>query len=95
ANGGTLFLDEIESMPLALQAKLLRALQERSIERLGSNTSVPVDCRVVAAAKMDLKAASDRGEFRVDLYYRLNVVSIALPPLRQRAEDIPLLMAHF
>ncbi len=95
ANGGTLFLDEIESMPLALQAKLLRALQERSIERLGSNTSVPVDCRVVAAAKMDLKAASDRGEFRVDLYYRLNVVSIALPPLRQRAKDIPLLMAHF
>ncbi|WP_055326372.1 sigma-54-dependent transcriptional regulator [Ralstonia solanacearum] len=95
ANGGTLFLDEIESMPLALQAKLLRALQERSIERLGSNASVPVDCRVVAAAKVDLKDAADHGAFRADLYYRLNVVSIALPPLRQRAEDIPLLMAHF
>ncbi|MFV8670439.1 sigma-54-dependent transcriptional regulator [Ralstonia pseudosolanacearum] len=95
ADGGTLFLDEIESMPLALQAKLLRALQERSIERLGSNASVPVDCRVVAAAKVDLKAAADHGAFRADLYYRLNVVSIALPPLRQRAEDIPLLMAHF
>lgn len=95
ADGGTLFLDEIESMPLALQAKLLRALQERSIERLGSNASVPVNCRVVAAAKVDLKEASDHGQFRADLYYRLNVVSIALPALRQRAEDIPLLMAHF
>ena len=95
ADGGTLFLDEIESMPLSLQAKLLRALQERSIERLGSNASVPVNCRVVAAAKVDLKEASDHGQFRADLYYRLNVVSIALPALRQRAEDIPLLMAHF
>ncbi|MDE2586562.1 MAG: sigma-54-dependent Fis family transcriptional regulator, partial [Betaproteobacteria bacterium] len=95
AHGGTLFLDEIESMPLNLQVKLLRALQERSIERLGGNAPVAVDCRVVAASKADLKALADAGRFRPDLYYRLNVVSIDLPPLRQRREDIPLLMAHF
>ncbi len=95
ANGGTLFLDEIESMPLNLQVKLLRVLQERSVERLGANQSIPVDCRVVAASKADLKACSDAGQFRADLYYRLNVVSIDLPPLRARREDIPLLMAHF
>jgi two-component system C4-dicarboxylate transport response regulator DctD len=95
ANGGTLFLDEIESMPLNLQVKLLRVLQERSVERLGSNAAIPVDCRLVAASKADLKAESDAGRFRADLYYRLNVVSIDLPPLRQRREDIPLLMAHF
>ena len=95
AHGGTLFLDEIESMPLNLQVKLLRALQERSIERLGGNAPVAVDCRVVAASKADLKALADAGQFRADLYYRLNVVSIDLPPLRQRREDIPLLMAHF
>jgi two-component system C4-dicarboxylate transport response regulator DctD len=95
ASGGTLFLDEIESMPLGLQAKLLRVLQERSVERLGSNVSVPVDCRVIAAAKEDLKQLADRQAFRADLYYRLNVMSIALPPLRKRRDDIPLLMAHF
>jgi len=95
ANGGTLFLDEIESMPLNLQVKLLRVLQERSVERLGSNTAIPVDCRLVAASKANLKAASDAGQFRADLYYRLNVVSIDLPPLRQRRADIPLLMAQF
>jgi two-component system C4-dicarboxylate transport response regulator DctD len=95
AGGGTLFLDEIESMPLNLQVKLLRVLQERSVERLGSNLSVPVDCRLVAASKADLKALSDAGQFRADLYYRLNVVSLDLPPLRQRRDDIPLLMAHF
>ena len=95
ANGGTLFLDEIESMPLNLQVKLLRVLQERSIERLGSNTAIPVDCRLVAASKANLKEASDAGHFRADLYYRLNVVSLDLPPLRQRREDIPLLMANF
>ena len=95
ANGGTLFLDEIESMPLNLQVKLLRVLQERSIERLGSNTAIPVDCRLVAASKANLKTLSDAGQFRADIYYRLNVVSIDLPPLRQRREDIPLLMASF
>lgn len=95
AKGGTLFLDEIESMPLDLQVKLLRVLQERSVVRLGSNEPVPVDCRVIAASKVDLKAEADAGRFRADLYYRLNVVSIDLPPLRQRREDIPLLMAWF
>ncbi len=95
AQGGTLFLDEIESMPLNLQAKLLRVLQERYVERLGSNTPIPVDCRVIAATKLDLKQACDQGEFRADLYYRLNVVSIELPPLRKRIDDIPLLMAYF
>lgn len=95
ANGGTLFLDEIESMPLNLQVKLLRVLQERSVERLGGNTAIPVDCRLVAASKSDLKLESDAGRFRADLYYRLNVVSIDLPPLRQRREDIGLLLACF
>ncbi|MFZ5512278.1 MAG: sigma-54-dependent transcriptional regulator [Pseudomonadota bacterium] len=92
---GTLFLDEIESMPLALQVKLLRALQEREIERLGGNERIAVDCRVVAASKADLKQLADEGKFRDDLYYRLNVVTIDLPPLRSRKEDIPLLFAHF
>ncbi len=95
ADGGTLFLDEIEGMPAAVQAKLLRALQERSVERLGSNTQVPVDCRVVAAAKEDLRLLSERGGFRSDLYYRLGVAFIVLPPLRERREDIPLLFEHF
>ena len=95
ASGGTLFLDEIESMPIALQIKLLRVLQERCLERLGSNTLIPVDCRVVAATKADLKALSDQGRFRADLYYRLSVVTLALPPLRERREDIPLLFEHF
>ena len=95
AGGGTLFLDEIESMPLNLQVKLLRVLQERSVERLGGNAAIPVDCRLVAASKTDLKALSDAGQFRADLYYRLNVVSLDLPPLRRRRDDIPLLMAHF
>jgi two-component system C4-dicarboxylate transport response regulator DctD len=95
ASGGTLFLDEIESMPLAMQIKLLRVLQERSLERLGSNTSIPVDCRVVAATKADLKELADQGRFRADLYYRLNVATLPLPPLRERREDIPLLFEHF
>jgi two-component system C4-dicarboxylate transport response regulator DctD len=95
ANGGTLFLDEIESMPLSLQVKLLRVLQERSVERLGSNTSIPVDGRILAATKTDLKQLSDQGAFRADLYFRLNVVSIELPPLRRRLGDIPALMAYF
>ena len=95
ASGGTLFLDEIESMPMAMQIKLLRVLQERSLERLGSNTPIQVDCRVVAATKMDLKELSNQGHFRADLYYRLNVATLPLPPLRERREDIPLLFEHF
>ncbi|MCP5269355.1 MAG: sigma-54-dependent Fis family transcriptional regulator [Zoogloeaceae bacterium] len=93
AHDGTLFLDEIESMPLALQAKLLRVLQERVVERLGGNASIPVACRIVAATKEDLRQAADAGRFRADLYYRLNVVAIELPALRERREDIPLLAA--
>lgn len=95
ANGGTLFLDEIESMPLHVQVHLLRVLQERAIERLGSNRLIPLDLRVVAASKIDLRAAAARGEFREDLYYRLNVVELNIPPLRERREDIPLLFHHF
>ena len=95
ADGGTLFLDEIESMPLALQIKLLRVLQEHSLERLGSNQSIAVDCRVIAATKADLDELGRRGQFRSDLYYRLNVVSLELPPLRERREDIALLFEHF
>ena len=95
ANGGSLFLDEIESMPLSLQIKLLRVLQEHSLERLGSNQSVSVDCRVIAATKADLDELGKAGQFRSDLYYRLNVVTLELPPLRERREDIPLLFEHF
>ncbi len=95
ANGGTLLLDEIESMPMQMQVSLLRVLQERVVERLGSNTTIPLDLRVVAAAKIDLKEASDQGEFRKDLYYRLNVVCIDIPPLRSRREDVPLLFHHY
>jgi two-component system C4-dicarboxylate transport response regulator DctD len=95
AHGGTLFLDEIESMPMAVQIKFLRALQERSIEHVGSNKPIAVDCRVIAAAKEDLKALSDRQKFRADLYYRIGVAFIELPPLRERREDIPLLFEHF
>jgi two-component system C4-dicarboxylate transport response regulator DctD len=95
ADGGTLFLDEIESMPLNLQVKLLRVLQERKLERLGGNDPVPFDCRVIAASKVDLLQLSASGVFREDLYYRLSVVSIGLPQLSQRREDIPLLLAHF
>ena len=95
ATDGTLFLDEIESMPLALQVKLLRVLQERRVERLGSNVSIPVNCRIVAATKADLKLLAEQGGFRADLYYRLNVVTIELPPLRQRLNDIGPLMTFF
>ena len=95
ADGGSLFLDEIESMPLNLQIKLLRVLQEHSLERLGSNQPVAVDCRVIAATKSDLDELGKRGEFRSDLYYRLNVVTLELPPLRERREDIALLFEHF
>lgn len=95
ASGGTLFLDEIESMPLAMQIKLLRVLQERTLERLGSNTLIPIDCRVIAATKTDLVELAAMGGFRSDLYYRLSVATIDLPPLRERREDIPLLFEHF
>ncbi|WP_313952561.1 sigma-54 dependent transcriptional regulator, partial [Accumulibacter sp.] len=95
ASGGTLFLDEIEGMPLGLQAKLLRVLQERVIERLGSNRLVPLDCRVVAATKVDLKEEIEAGRFRADLYYRLNVVTLLVPPLRERREDIAQLFHVF
>ncbi|GAB3245898.1 sigma-54-dependent transcriptional regulator [Chitinimonas naiadis] len=95
AHGGTLFLDELESMPLTLQVKLLRVLQERTVERLGGNESIAVDCRVVAATKEDLRLLADQQKFRADLYYRLNVVTLTLPPLRERREDIPLLFEHF
>ena len=95
ANGGTLFLDEIETMPIPMQIKLLRVLQERSLERLGSNTSIPIDCRVIAATKEDLLKRSEDGTFRSDLYYRLSVATVTLPALRERREDIPLLFQHF
>lgn len=95
AQGGTLFLDEIESMPIPMQIKFLRVLQERVIERLGSNKLIPVDFRVIAATKADLGELSEKGEFRADLHFRLNVVTLQLPALRNRREDIPLLFEHF
>lgn len=95
ASGGTLFLDEIEGMPLGMQVKLLRVLQERIIERLGSNQLIPVNCRVIAATKEDLLRHSEENHFRSDLYYRLNVVNLTIPPLRQRREDIPELFYWF
>jgi len=95
ANGGTLFLDEIAELAGSLQAKLLRAVQERVIERLGSNTPIPVNIRLVAATAKNLEQAVAEGRFREDLYYRLNVVSIALPPLRERKQDIPALVQRF
>jgi two-component system C4-dicarboxylate transport response regulator DctD len=95
ASGGTLFLDEIESMPAATQVKMLRVLEMREITPLGVNEVRPVDLRVVAAAKIDLGDPAVRGDFREDLYYRLNVVTISIPPLRERRDDIPLLFQHF
>ncbi|AUG09675.1 sigma-54 dependent transcriptional regulator [Pseudomonas sp. S09G 359] len=95
AHGGTLFLDEIESMPLAQQVKLLRVLQEQKLERLGSNQSIQVDLRIIAATKPDLLEEARAGRFREDLAYRLNVAQLRLPPLRERREDIPLLFDHF
>ncbi len=95
ANGGTIFLDEISSLPRPLQAKLLRILQEREIKRLGSNKTVKLDVRVIAAANVDLEEEVEKGLFRQDLYFRLNVVPIHLLPLRERIGDIPLLLDHF
>jgi two-component system, NtrC family, response regulator HydG len=95
ANGGTLFLDEIGDMSPTLQSKLLRVLQERKIRPVGDNTTIDVDVRIIAATHKDLKAAIKDGAFREDLFYRLAVIPINLPPLRERAEDIPLLAEHF
>ncbi len=95
ADGGTILLDEIGEMPLNLQPKLLRALQEREFERLGEGRSVHVDIRVIATTNVSLAAMVDRGQFRADLFYRLNVIPLSLPPLRDRREDIPILARHF
>ena len=95
AHRGTLFIDEVSSMSLPLQAKLLRALQERTVERVGDSRSVKTDIRVVAASNVDLRALVKEGRFRDDLFYRLNVVPITLPPLRARRDDMPLLAQHF
>ena len=95
ATSGTLFLDEVGSMRLDLQAKILRALQEREVERVGGSRTIKIDVRVIAATNRDLKKAVEDGSFREDLYYRLNVVPIALPDLKDRPEDIPLLANHF
>ena len=95
ADGGTLLLDEIGDMPLPLQVKLLRVLQEGEVRPVGATQQIPVDVRVISATHRNLEEARDAGQFREDLYYRLNVVSLKLPPLADRREDIPLLATHF
>ena len=95
AEGGTIFLDDIDDVPLSMQVKLLRVLQNRTVERLGGTRTVPINVRVIAGTKRDLKQLVAEGKFREDLYYRLNVVPVTLPPLRERPEDVPVLMKHF
>lgn len=95
ADGGTIFLDEIGDLPLRLQAKLLRVIQQRTFEKVGSDSTVSVDVRILAATNRDIESLVEKGEFRSDLYYRLNVLPIYIPPLRQRSEDIPELARHF
>jgi transcriptional regulator with PAS, ATPase and Fis domain len=95
AAGGTLFLDEIGDMPISLQSKLLRVLQDKEIRPVGGNQSVKVDVRIIAATHQDMNKAIAEGRFRQDLYYRLNVIPVRIPPLRERAEDIPVLVQHF
>src|SRR6187200_152744 len=95
AEGGTIFLDDIDDVPLSMQVKLLRVLQNRTIERLGGTRTIPVNVRVIAGSKRDLKQLVADGKFREDLYYRLNVLPLTLPPLRERREDVPVLMEYF
>ncbi len=95
ANGGTLFLDEINSMPIELQGKLLRVIQENSIRRIGDTKTIPVHVRIITASNVNLEEAIEKGAFRADLYYRLHVVALNIPPLRERSRDIPLLTQHF
>ena len=95
AQGGTIFLDDIDDVPMSMQVKLLRVLQNRTIERLGGTRTIPIDVRVITGSKRDLRQIVGEGKFRDDLFYRLNVIPINLPPLRERREDIPILMDHF
>ena len=95
AQGGTIFLDDIDDVPMSMQVKLLRVLQNRTVERLGGTRAIPIDVRVITGSKRSLKQIVAEGKFRDDLFYRLNVIPINLPPLRERREDVPILMDHF
>jgi len=95
AQGGTIFLDDIDDVPMSMQVKLLRVLQNRTIERLGGTRQIPIDVRVITGSKRDLRGLVGDGKFRDDLFYRLNVIPINLPPLRERREDVPILVDHF
>jgi two-component system response regulator AtoC len=95
AQGGTIFLDDIDDVPMSMQVKLLRVLQNRTVERLGGTRQIPVDVRVITGSKRDLRTMTLEGKFRDDLFYRLNVIPVTLPPIRERREDIPILVDHF
>ncbi|MCC7123286.1 MAG: sigma-54-dependent Fis family transcriptional regulator [Acidobacteria bacterium] len=95
ADGGSIFLDDVDDVPMTVQVKLLRVLQNRVVERVGGTRAVPIDVRTITGSKRDLRQMAAEGKFREDLYYRLNVIPITLPPLRERREDIPLLVDHF